>query len=379
MEIESLLAPIGEDQASGVELRNDARFHSIERLLEPAGRDVRLNSDGTINESAPPVDWSAVEAECLALAEEGRDLRLLTKLVRATYAADGFDGLAQGLELLRRSVAEFWDSIHPALRDRDDPKMVAMPRTNALRQLESDDNGLLGDLRFGALLQQRGLGTIFGDDFSMGTWSDFEVLNNAASGLNQSEKDAIVAEHAQRVNRVTAATRALAAEEPERAAAMMTGIGACIDGISALIATYGEVAGFGNEPGLSLPELTAFLTDCRKTLAAAVAASDDAAARSDTAAPSAAAPAGAAPAAAAAPAGGGGGNGTINSRKDVEDALDRIVAFYERTEPSSPIPHLARRVRRMVSMDFLELMEEVAPSGLKEFRSVAGVEEPKKR
>ncbi|MGO7565568.1 type VI secretion system protein TssA, partial [Rhizobium johnstonii] len=50
----------------------------------------------------------------------------------------------------------------------------------------------------------------------------------------------------------------------------------------------------------------------------------------------------------------------------------------DRTEPSSPIPHLARRIKRMVPMDFLELMEDLAPSGLKEFRLLAGVSESKK-
>jgi type VI secretion system protein ImpA len=67
----------------------------------------------------------------------------------------------------------------------------------------------------------------------------------------------------------------------------------------------------------------------------------------------------------------------INNRRDVERALDQIIAFYERTEPSSPIPHLARRMRRMVPMDFVELMAEIAPSGMKEFKSVAGMGEDK--
>ena len=68
----------------------------------------------------------------------------------------------------------------------------------------------------------------------------------------------------------------------------------------------------------------------------------------------------------------------INSRDEVVKCLDLVVAFYDRTEPSSPIPHLARRVRRMVHMDFVELMEDLAPSGLKEFRLLAGVPDPKK-
>jgi type VI secretion system protein ImpA len=58
--------------------------------------------------------------------------------------------------------------------------------------------------------------------------------------------------------------------------------------------------------------------------------------------------------------------------------LDLVIAFYDRTEASSPIPHIVRRVRRMVPMDFVELMEDLAPSGLKEFRVLAGVPDSKK-
>ena len=84
----------------------------------------------------------------------------------------------------------------------------------------------------------------------------------------------------------------------------------------------------------------------------------------------AASPAAAAPVSAALP-------GQVNSRGDVEKLLGLIIDFYERTEPSSPIPHLARRMRKMVPMNFLQLMEEIAPSGMKEFKNVAGVADDK--
>jgi type VI secretion system protein ImpA len=71
--------------------------------------------------------------------------------------------------------------------------------------------------------------------------------------------------------------------------------------------------------------------------------------------------------------------GQINSRRDVEKVLDLVIDFYERTEPSSPIPHLARRMRKMVPMNFLQLMEEIAPSGLKEFKNTAGVFDDKNK
>lgn len=88
-----------------------------------------------------------------------------------------------------------------------------------------------------------------------------------------------------------------------------------------------------------------------------------------------ASPAAAAAASQVAPiaANGAGIPGRISSRDEVERCLDLIIDFYERTEPSSPIPHLARRVRKMVPMNFMQLMEEIAPSGMKEFRNAAGV------
>lgn len=381
MDIENLLSPLAGDHPSGVELRNDARFHAIERLLEPAGRRIRLKDDGTINESAPPVDWSGILSQAETLATEGRDLRLLVIVLRGLYASDGFGGLSQGLTLLRRSVAEYWDSLHPALRERDDPSAAAMARSNALRQLDNDDNGLLGDIRFGIAFSPRGIGPVSLDDVARITLSDFDVLSKTASGLSKDEKDAIVSRHRDRANRAKAASRAMAAEQGEEVATMVADIETCLEGINQLCATFTEKGGFEGAAGLSLPELTEFLTYCNRSLKRAIADSDKQ--------PSATVPEGDSFPASATPsdmqaasntnsAANSSDSGTINSRSDVEAALDRIVDFYERTEPSSPIPHVARRLRRMVAMDFLQLMHEIAPSGLKEFRNIAGIDENKK-
>jgi type VI secretion system protein ImpA len=380
MEFVSLLAPVEGEQPSGVELRNDGRFHAIERLLEVADKGVRLKGDGTINEAAAAVPWQEIMDKGRALSADGRDLRLLVMLVRAGYGIEGFEGLRDGLELLTRTLAEHWDSLHPALRDRPDPKMAALPRSNALRQLDNDDNGLLGDLRWGYVLTPRGIGPISGDDLAQAGLSDFEMLNRAASGLSQTEKDALVSKHGQRVSRVNAATRALATEETERADAMIADLAACEAGLTALCATFDQRAGLPEGQGLILPELRGFLERCRASLETGRAAVAGAGAPETP--PAAPAPdnAAAAPAAGAAPAAAPpvpAVDGAIRNRADVETSLDRIVAFYERTEPSSPIPHLARRMRRMVAMDFLELMEEIAPSGLKEFRNIAGVDDKK--
>lgn len=378
MEFGTLLAGPEGGGPAGIELRNEPAFHAIERLLQPAARSERVNPDGSPNESASQVDWQDVWDQVQDLASLGRDLRLIVIATRAAANLEGFQGLAQGLQMMTQIIANHWDALHPALRDRDDPKAAALPRMNALRQLENDDNGLLGDLKFNVVLNPRGIGKISGNDLALGILTDFEVLNRAASGLNQAEKDAILASHSTRRSRVTAAVRALAAEEPERAATLSEELSAALGGIAAISATLSEKGNGAGDLGFSVPGLTEFLDQCKAAIESGIAhAAGQTPPSVETAdpAPSPAAPPNTPAAAKPATA----PPGTIGSRADVEKGLDAIIAFYERTEPSSPIPHLARRLRRMVAMDFVQLMEEVAPSGLKEFRMVAGMEESKKK
>ncbi len=373
MDFGILLEPLEGDNPSGVELRNEPRFHAIERLLETAARSNRVLPDGSLNPSAAPTDWPAIERDGLDLAQTGRDLRMLNILIRAGVATDSFAGLAAGLRMLEASLETYWDTLNPALRDRDTPQARVQPRQNAIKQLENDDNGLLGDLKYSIALSPRGIGPLTGEDLAAATLSVFDAQARYA-GATEEELAGIAAKHEARVGRVKAGTRALAAEEADRAEALVEALKQSQEVLGSICARFNTLAGYENDPGLNLNELGEFLGQVQTTLEVAMSDmrdSDDEQQHAPTQL-QAAPPAAVAPAGSAAP-------GVVNSRADVERCLDGIIAFYERTEPSSPIPHLARRLRRMVPMDFMDLMEEVAPSGLKEFRNVAGVEDAKGR
>ncbi|MBN3729297.1 type VI secretion system protein TssA, partial [Burkholderia sp. Ac-20379] len=73
----------------------------------------------------------------------------------------------------------------------------------------------------------------------------------------------------------------------------------------------------------------------------------------------------AAPAAAARP-------DTIASQADVIRRLDELCEYYERAEPSSPLPVLLKRARRLVGKSFAEVLEDIAPGGMSELRTLAG-------
>jgi len=65
--------------------------------------------------------------------------------------------------------------------------------------------------------------------------------------------------------------------------------------------------------------------------------------------------------------------GAIRSRQDVTRALDAVSAFYRANEPSSPIPLLIERAKRLVAKDFLEVLAELAPEALAPAKAASGV------
>jgi type VI secretion system protein ImpA len=372
------LSPIDGDNPSGESLRNDARFHAIERLMVPQVEVVRDERNNPVSQTRVPVDWGAVLDKAEELRRQGRDLRLLVIVARALANERGLEGLGDGLTLIARTLDAHWDTLHPALRAGGAPRDAALRRLNALSQLQNDDDGLLADLRQMTVLAPRGLGPVSGGDLEHGTLDTRTVLNEAAPGLNDKERAAIAAEHEQRVGRVRAACTAEANEAPERLAALAGAARGAATALDDIERALGEKLGLSEE-FKELKHLKRFLARVRATLerpAAGTAPKQD----GPPADGAVHARAATAPATAAARA----GNGAVGlpdrlvSRDEVIACLDRIIEFYDRTEPASPVPFLARRMRRMVPMDFLELMEDLAPSGLKEFRSLAGLGEDKK-
>ncbi len=356
-----------------MELRNDPRFHSLERLLSPATREERRRTP----DSEPAVDWAAVLQGAEELADDGRDLRLLVIVVRALYAADGYDGVAEGLKLLRTTLAEYWDTLHPELRDRPSLKEAAVRRINALYQLENEDDGLLCDLQYGVVFEMRGLGRFRGTDVAAAGLTRMAFLNEIPSGLGEAERSALEAEHEARATRVQTACKALAAEDPPRSASLLASVTAAREALQ-LLEDQISAQVLENGVGVRFQVLGRFLDRLISTLSASASMAVEHTAGEPVSSDAPAAmsggqvPAEASPRTSPAPAAAG---GPVTSRQDVVRLLDQIIEFYDRTEPASPIPLLARRMRKMVPMTFIQLMEEVAPSGLKEFRNVAGVSE----
>ncbi|MBZ9734263.1 type VI secretion system protein TssA [Mesorhizobium sp. CA18] len=376
------LNPLNGENPSGEDLRNDPAFHELERLAEPQ---LKVVHDGNSKPTSQPspVDWAAVLEKAEELRARGRDLRLLVIVARALANEEGLAGLAQGLTLIARTFEQYWDTMHPSLRTGA-PRDAALRRINALLDLQNGQEGLLANLRQMAFFSPRAIGPISGRDLEQAALDERVMLQEAASGLGAAEKAALTSAHNQLLNRV----RTGCAAQIDQAADVMTSLLAdARAAIAALDAVDAALNARIDGHGATIPELKKFLQRLLTTLernSGAGATANGAAKATPQAAAEPAMPArnghGAETMASVTSAveASTGLPDRINSRDEVVKCLDLVVAFYDRTEPSSPIPHLARRVRRMVHMDFVELMEDLAPSGLKEFRLLAGVPDPKK-
>jgi type VI secretion system protein ImpA len=65
-------------------------------------------------------------------------------------------------------------------------------------------------------------------------------------------------------------------------------------------------------------------------------------------------------------------SGDILTREDVVKALDKICEYYARHEPASPVPLMAQRCKKLVTMSFFEILNEVAPDSVKQAQLVVG-------
>jgi type VI secretion system protein ImpA len=50
--------------------------------------------------------------------------------------------------------------------------------------------------------------------------------------------------------------------------------------------------------------------------------------------------------------------------------LDIVCRYYEQHEPSSPLPMMIARARRLADKGFLEILQDLAPDGLHQAASI---------
>lgn len=332
MQIESLLTPITADDPSGQDLTYDAEFMAMEQAAQ--GKREQQFGD-TIVPAVEP-NWADVAAQAQALFARTKDLRVAMLLTRALLQQSGVAGLSEGLKLTQCLLEQYWDTVYPRLEaeEDNDPTM----RLNAL-DLLTNSEGLLSQLRAALLIAPCAHGRVIVRDILVAAG---KLPAGGEGGLSAAQIQAVVQ---------NAATEQAASIQGARDAL------AAVKGIQTLLNER-----LGIERSLDLKPVAEVLDLVVKTCDSALGAAD----------------ASVQPAADGAPSSAGGGValavGDIRSREDAVRALERVCEFMERTEPSNPAPLLIRRAQRLVSKNFIEIIEDLAPDSLGVIKGLAGLE-----
>lgn len=331
------LESLGDAAPSGEDLEYDPLFTELTLAAQPG--EERQAGDEIIPGAEP--DYRKVVDKAHAVLAQSHDLRAAVMLAQAELALNGLTGFAEVTGYLRGCLESFWDSCHPQL-DADDDNDPTM-RVNAVLGL-ADGATVLRGLRRAPLTESRQFGR-----FSM---RDIEL---AGGEISPREDDDVPS---------TAAIGAAFKDTPgEFREATLAAARAINEDLLAIDGVFSD-----KTPGQG-PDLGGLLKLSKRILSRLSEESGEGG--DDAGEEIADAVDGAAPAAgAAAPAQ---RTGAITSDADVIRTLEAVIGYYEKHEPSSPLPILLRRAKRLVGADFMDIIKEIAPSGTDEVVKLGGV------
>jgi type VI secretion system protein ImpA len=65
----------------------------------------------------------------------------------------------------------------------------------------------------------------------------------------------------------------------------------------------------------------------------------------------------------------------VSKRDDAIYLLELASSYFRNNEPSSPLPMLIDRARRLATMEFMDILRDLAPDGLMQAQTIAGQQE----
>jgi type VI secretion system protein ImpA len=282
---------------------------------------------------AAQIEWRDIRDRSVEALRKSKDFRLLAHLASAVVRTDGLTDFVTTLKVAARWLEQWPNEVFPRVDDD------AVLRRNALNGF-ADRMAIVDGVRRAPILSHAQLGPLRIRDIEIATGQLAPAQGETAT-MDQSQLEALLA--------------ANPAEELQSLTSQLDEALGALRFIEEAMRSQGGTQAAPNFESLATPlARTAKLLKDHLVTRSPV----ELARTSPTAAPAAAAV---------------GSVDSIRSREDAERALDAIAAFFRTNEPSSPIPLLLERAKRLVSKDFLEVLAELAPEALEPAKAASGV------
>jgi type VI secretion system protein ImpA len=337
--VENFLNPISSDSPCGKSLEHDTVTFSDFLQLENAAKIIaerQQMGEEKIPEVAP--DWKKVRDLAIKLLEQSRDIQVSMHLTCALLWTEGFSGFVQGLSLIQGLLDKYWEDVHPR---RDTGDVYPILRINTLSSLNDYKKVL-------APLAQIKLTHSTAGEFS---WHD---IKSASTKLIPAPDSSANIPDPKLIEAAFSGTALAMLKQHEQDVKQAMELS---QGIVALVAEKSDSA---HAPDLS--PLINLLKNIDKCLAEKIqqrAASEITSADSDLQIREK-------PGIPAKIDG-------IHSRDEVIRALDAICKYFERNEPSSPIPFLMLRAKKLLTMNFMDILRDMAPDAVNQAEKICGV------
>jgi len=332
IDIDHYLQQLAQCEA-GKDLEYHPQFLALAQAIE-VGEEVQY---GEQVYRPPEVDWRWVADECEQLLFCGLDLRVAVYQSRAWLMCDGLAGFLAGLRVIHFLVAERWESLHPQLLVEDDHDPLI--RLNTLAHLAAPDTAICELKRLPLTVTTAGETLCFSPlDDTPGIESGGELREQCIARLQ----------------------RLATKEEVGSFQRSYHALKQLLDNVRnihvALIERIGMVAG---QPLQVLEQtLQRMLSLLQPYVKIALTEGDDAPQLAES---------GKQPHRAVAL------TGECGSRAEVILALDAVCRYYCAYEPNSPIPLFIERAKKLVGMDFLQIINELTPESMASIKALAGL------
>ncbi|MHC4145717.1 MAG: type VI secretion system protein TssA [Planctomycetota bacterium] len=344
IDVEDLLSEISPDAPCGEDLSYDSAFLALEGMLrtQSAGGVV-----AGVEQEAEEPNWREVRDKSIELLQRSKDLRITMYLGLAALNLEGLAGLRDSLGLLRGLLERFWEHLYPQL-DPDD-NYDPLERMNILQSLSPATISEQDPMKF----KQRLAEVALCNSTQMGKFSlrDIQIAkgkiplptDEMAGVPDVSVIDAAFQD--------TATDELLAASQATEEA---------IEHLANITTVFSKNASQGQTPDLS--DFQSVLGNIHKCILGYLAKRGYGEAVEE-----------AAPATGSNPEKGGMSvSGEIHSPQEALLAIEKVCQYFDRHEPSSPVPLLLRRAQRLVSKDFLEVIKDVCPDALGQIQMLGG-------
>ncbi len=346
-DLEPLMVAVSPDAPSGIDLEYDPDFSRMEK----AAQGTPDQEFGSTKIEGVPADWDEVHDAAVSILRRSRDLRAATYLAEAELTRSGVVGFRNALELIHVYIDKFWETVYPQLDadDDDDPTI----RINSLAGL-CKVGGVIRQLRATPILMSRVVGKFSWTDCAIAK-GEVPVPAGMDSPPTQKQIDA-----------------AVMASDPREFAELVQAVADSIKFVSAIELGFSDRLGPATGPNLEL--LTKELKAISRFQTAWVAMRkevDNTGSVSDSDASTGLMVASTPQALPTVPVK---GSFVITRREDVIEGLDKIIQWLERNEPSSPLPMLLKRAKRLSTMSFLDILRDISPDGLSQAVMIGGPE-----